>query len=111
MCGGRDAVCCDEEGLLSNIQIMEDSRKQLLELVHKKLSYSEVKPNDFGFSVSERTKLFAHIRSRDLEVAIDGKLSVLGRTCSEAGSLQSYDPTDIPATLERFTNFSKEIAR
>lgn len=99
----------DEEGLLSNIQIMEDSRKQLLELVHKKLSYSEVKPNDFGFSVSERTKLFAHIRSRDLEVAIDGKLSVLGRTCSEAGSLQSYDPTDIPATLERFTNFSKEI--
>ncbi|KAK3913670.1 Pro-apoptotic serine protease NMA111 [Frankliniella fusca] len=74
-------------------------------------SYVNVRPEDFGFSVSADTKLYALTRSQTLENTINSKLTTLATHLSQDAIRDSYDPADIQSTVERFSSSSRKISQ
>lgn len=101
----------DEEGKLTDMQLMEDGRKALNYLVQDQLLFVDVAEEDFDFSVSERTKVFVHEQSRALSDAMEGKLSAMGvaMAAARASSPAINGSVDVPAVAQHCDEAAKAI--
>ncbi|XP_034240233.1 uncharacterized protein LOC117644728 [Thrips palmi] len=99
----------DEEGSLRELDLMERGRDSLLELVKHNIKYSRVQPADFGFAVSDRTKVFAYKRARELSSEIVSKLSALGAAIQAGRTREARVAADVPAREARFTEAAQRV--
>ena len=73
--------------------------------------YADVAPSAFGFTVSDRTKLFARVQSQRLAASAQRRLLELAGAVSAALTRQDYDPSDVPSTARRFQGDAEELQR
>ncbi|XP_034240271.1 uncharacterized protein LOC117644765, partial [Thrips palmi] len=99
----------DEEGAMDDIQVMRDGRAALLDLVLHRMRYADVQQDDFGFSVSARTKVFALERARRLNADVVAALAEISATAKKQSD-EAYDPSDIRATQERYAELEEKAA-
>lgn len=71
--------------------------------------YAEVVAADFGFSVSDRTKLFALQQSRNLSDTVVAEMAELGRSLAAARAEVAYDGDDITASALNFARASGQV--
>lgn len=100
-----------EAGPLKNMPVQEQEKQAIKHMVHENLRYQAVRSDDFGFSISPKSKLRIVDLLSELQSALINTVSFIGDELKKYYWQQEKQTTDLNVMYEKMRNANDIMAK